>query len=48
MKGKRTPMSKLTAFRELPDTMKQVSALAVFAVMISLTALIVAVARHGS
>lgn len=39
---------KIAAFRDLPDTMKQVSALAAVALFISIAALIVAVSKHGS
>lgn len=40
---------KLAAFRELPDTMKQVTMLATLAMFVSVVAIIVAIgARHGS
>jgi len=38
---------KIQAFRELPDTMKQVTTIAVAALFISVIALITAMVRHG-
>jgi hypothetical protein len=48
MKGTKMP-GKIAAFRELPDTMKQVTMLATFAAMLSIVAIILALgARNGS
>jgi hypothetical protein len=39
---------KIQAFRELPEAMKQTTALALAALFVAVTALVLAMARHAS